>query len=40
MKQIAAFIERVLDNPEDEATIAQVRAEVNEIMKGYPLFAW
>ncbi len=40
MKQIAAFIERVLDDPENEENIARVRNEVNEIMAGYPLFAW
>ncbi|MBR0183298.1 MAG: serine hydroxymethyltransferase [Bacteroidaceae bacterium] len=40
MKQIATFIERVLDDPENEENIAQVRSEVNEIMAGYPLFAW
>ena len=40
MKQIAAFIERVLDDPENEENIAQVRSEVNAIMAGYPLFAW
>ena len=40
MKQIAAFIERVLDDPENEENIARVSNEVNEIMAGYPLFAW
>lgn len=40
MVQIAAFIERVLDAPEDEAVIAQVRSEVNAIMANYPLFAY
>lgn len=40
MVQIAAFIERVLDAPEDEAVIAQVRSEVNAIMEKYPLFAY
>ncbi len=40
MVQIAAFIERVLDAPEDEAVIAQVRSEVNAIMAKYPLFAY
>ncbi|MBR6845645.1 MAG: serine hydroxymethyltransferase, partial [Bacteroidaceae bacterium] len=40
MKQIATFIERVLDDPENEENIAQVRSEVNAIMAGYPLFAW
>lgn len=40
MVKIAAFIERVLDNPEDESNIAQVRGEVNAIMADYPLFAY
>ena len=40
MVQIAAFIERVLDDPENEQNIAAVRSEVNAIMAGYPLFAW
>ncbi len=40
MIKIAEFIERVLNAPEDEAVIAQVRSEVNEIMKYYPLFAY
>ena len=40
MLLIADFIERVLNAPEDESIIAQVRSEVNELMKGYPLFAY
>ena len=40
MVQIAAFIERVLNDPENEQNIAAVRSEVNAIMAGYPLFAW
>ncbi len=40
MDKIAELIERVLDAPEDEKVIAAVRAEVNETMKQYPLFAW
>ena len=40
MVKIAAFIERVLNSPEDESTIAQVRSEVNELMAGNPLFAY
>ena len=40
MVQIAAWIEEVLNSPEDEAVIAKVRGEVNETMKNYPLFAW
>ena len=38
MVKIAELIERVLDAPEDENVIATVRAEVNNIMSGYPLF--
>ena len=40
MIKVAAFIERVLNNPEDENEIAQVRHEVNAIMADYPLFAY
>ena len=41
MIEIANMIETVLNAPEDEAVIAKVRAQVNEIMTGYPkLFAW
>ncbi len=40
MVKIAAFIERVLDDPENEENIAAVRKEVNDIMADYPLFAW
>lgn len=40
MIKIAEFIERVLNAPEDEAVIAQVRSEVNAIMAEYPLFAY
>ncbi len=40
MVKIAEFIERVLNNPEDETNIATVRQEVNDIMAGYPLFAY
>ena len=40
MVQIAEFIERVLNAPEDEAVIAQVRSEVNAIMEKYPIFAY
>ena len=40
MVKIAAWIEEVLNAPEDEAVIAKVRGEVNETMKRYPLFAW
>ena len=40
MVQIAAWIEEVLNDPENEQVIAKVRAEVNETMKSYPLFAY
>ena len=40
MVKIAEFIERVLNAPEDEAVIAQVRSEVNAIMEKYPIFAY
>ena len=40
MVKIAAWIEEVLNAPEDEAVIAKVRAEVNAEMAGYPLFAY
>ena len=40
MVKIAEFIETVLNAPEDENVIAQVRSEVNAIMADYPLFAY
>ena len=40
MPRIAEYIERVLNAPEDEKVIAQVRSEVNEMMAGYPLFSF
>ena len=40
MIKIADFIERVLNAPEDENVISQVRSEVNAIMADYSLFAY
>jgi glycine hydroxymethyltransferase len=40
MAVIAALIERVLNDPENEENIASVRSEVNAMMAEYPLFAW
>ena len=40
MIKIAAWIEEVLNDPENEAVIAKVRGEVNAEMENYPLFAW
>lgn len=38
--RIAELIERVLNNYDNESIIAEVRSYVNDLMKGYPLFAW
>lgn len=40
MVKIAAWIEEVLNDAENEAVIAKVRAEVNAEMANYPLYAW
>lgn len=40
MPVIAEFIDRVLSHPDDEAVIAAVRRQVNEMMAEYPIFAW
>ena len=40
MVLIAELIEEVLNAPEDEKVIANVRAKVNETMKKYPFFAY
>ena len=40
METIVSLIDRVLSDPENEANIATVRAEVNAMMAEYPLFAW
>ncbi len=40
MVLIAELIEKVLNAPEDENVIAEVRKQVNEVMAGYPLFAY
>ena len=40
MRLIAELIETVLNAPEDEKVIANVREKVNATMKDYPLFAW
>lgn len=38
--EIAALIERVLNDYENENVIAEVRNHVNQLMEKYPLFAW
>lgn len=40
MIQIATWIERVLNTPEDLQNITNVRQEVNEMMQHYPMFAY
>jgi glycine hydroxymethyltransferase len=40
MVEIAALIEEVLNDPENEQVISSVRKRVNERMKQYPLFAY
>jgi glycine hydroxymethyltransferase len=40
MVEIAEMIETVLNAPEDQDVIAQVRKRVNETMANYPLFAY
>ena len=40
MVLVAELIEKVLNAPEDENVIAEVRKQVNEVMAGYPLFAY
>ena len=40
MEKIVVLIDRVLSDAENEANIAAVRKEVNEMMSEYPLFAW
>lgn len=40
MEQVAAFIDEVLTNPGDEATILKVKGGVNEFMRPFPMFRW
>jgi len=40
MALIVDLIDEVLQNPEDESVIADVRGRVNQMMEGYPMFAW
>lgn len=40
MGEIVEMIDAVLSNPEDGKIIAAVRAKVNKIMEGYPMFAY
>lgn len=40
MPIIVDLIDRVISNIDSEQVIAEVRAEVNKLMKDFPLFAW
>ena len=37
-RQIAAWIDRVVTNPEDESVLKAVNGEVREFASGFPLF--
>lgn len=40
MEKVADFIDRVLTNPEDAATLSSVKGEVNAFMEAFPMFQW
>ena len=40
MERVAAFIDRVLTQPDNESVIQEVRQEVNSFMSAYPMFQW
>ncbi|MPM55077.1 Serine hydroxymethyltransferase [bioreactor metagenome] len=40
MGMIVDLIDRVLSDPDNENVIAEVRKQVNEMMKDFPLYAW
>lgn len=40
MDHIVDMIDRILEKPDDQQTIAAVRGEVNEMMSPRPMFAW
>jgi glycine hydroxymethyltransferase len=40
MAPVVKLLDKVLSNPDDEKNITAVRREVNELMKGRPLYAW
>jgi len=40
MTKIVDLIDKVISNIDNEAVIAEVRAEVNKMMKEFPLYAW
>jgi len=40
MALIVDLIDEVLQNPEDESVISDVRGRVNQMMEGFPMFAW
>ena len=40
MQTIVDFIDRVIMNPDDEASLAAIGDEVREMMKDKPLFSW
>ncbi len=40
MKQVAALIAKVLENPSSEANLAEVRESVKKLTGAFPLYAW
>lgn len=38
MARVVDFVERVLENPEDVETLSEVRAEVEDLCRGFPLY--
>jgi glycine hydroxymethyltransferase len=40
MEYIVDLIDEVLSNIDNEVVIDSVRARVNDLMGGFPLFAW
>ncbi len=40
MALIVDFIDKVISNIDNDSVIAEVRVEVNKLMKDFPLFAW
>ncbi|MEM6347805.1 MAG: serine hydroxymethyltransferase [Bacteroidota bacterium] len=40
MEQVAAWIDEVLMSPTNDTVIDRVRSEVNDFMRGFPMFQW
>jgi glycine/serine hydroxymethyltransferase len=40
MPQIVDWIDTALQNPDDEAFLADIRNNINDFMGNFPLFSW